>query len=243
VELSALSLLKLPEGLEVQLDVGAVLYPQYDHGGGKVYEMFGGSRIRLREGSVLEQWLLHHREITGLRGGQYRLAGFIRNVGSGTFGGAEAIVTLPKAGDPALVGPFLYQSERPYFRSELPLLGKTGHTQASGIAASRGSLPAPPVLSQGSKVLFITWSCGALDRPVDLDQERIVRHIMKEGETLDALAAPHFIEAEENCLKVVDSLDTSRLPEGSFSYLVLKELDDGSPALSSQVAFEITAAR
>ncbi len=239
VELDALSFTDDQGTLEVQLDVGAILYPRYEYGGGKAHEMLGGSQVRVRDSDALDRWLLHWRGIAGLPGGDYRLAGYIRNAAPNTYGGAETFVELPKVGKPALVGPFLYQTDCTYYETGLPLMRKDVTPSQDRAAVSRGPLPSAPALPRGSQALFVTWSCAPLKKPMDLESERVVRHIVQNGIILDTLAAPHYMEAEENCLKVVDSLDTSRLEPGSYSYLILKEPAEDAPGLTGQIAFQV----
>jgi hypothetical protein len=240
VKLDALSLMETPDGPQAELDVAAVFYRHFQQGGGKAHEMTGGTSIRLKQPGELEEWLVHQTQFTGLSGGEYRLTGFIRNASMAQYGGDDVMISLPKVALGALVGPFMYQPDRPYFISELPELKKGDAPVPHPATRSRGALPTATDIPQGQEVLFLTWSCNPRKEPVVLDETSMVRHILREGVKLDTLTAPHFLAAEENCLKLIDLLDTTHLSTGTYSYLVRKDDErDGADLNRDEFSGEI----
>jgi len=74
-----------------------------------------------------------------------------------------------------------------------------------------------------------------------MDLQHLVRRILRDGQVLDTLKEPHFLAAEENCLKLIDSLDTSQIAAGAYDYAVTDESagEDADPGLRTSLRIVI----
>ena len=235
VALDARSLTLLPSGSgrEAQWEVGAVLVRRQ---GRDSVEMLGVSRVRCPEDGECAATIVHEREIDDLRPGTYELRAFAHDRWSDAYGGARAVIELPRPKERAVVGPLLL-ARGDYVSADLPLRKPYRETkgepaESKGIRASSGAHPLGRAPS-GAAVAALSWICGGAKRGGPPETARRLRHGADSVSGLQTTTG----ERTDRCWSIADSVETARLTPGRYDY----ELDPAHGGETLRASFEIPA--
>ncbi len=212
VEADSLSFLPGSEERRAEWEVGALLHEEES---GRRWEMLGISSMHRKGETGHAGFVLHARELDALRPGTYRLAAFVRDRAADLFGGAEAVVTLPRPGSNGVAGPVLMLSAQRHYPAALPPLTRKRGGESRVREAHRGSLPAGTLPVEAGEVIEArTWICpkgGAAD------PEAPIRYLARDGSPLYRFEAARH-EPAGACLEFSDRIETGSLEPGAYFY-------------------------
>jgi hypothetical protein len=224
------------EGRDAQWQVGALVHRE---GGDASWEMLGVSSLHRKSTAGAAAMIVHRTDLDDLRPGTYRLAAFVRDENTSLFGGAEAVIDLPKAGSAEIAGPVVMRSPRKFFMAALPALAGKETKRSSVSTIREDALPehVGPEVSRES-LEAETWLCPAAPGE---GAPAPIRFVSKDG-------VPQYrLEAAEprpagGCFLYADAIDATKLPAGAYSYHFRWRDPNRTELRESKVDFVIPAA-
>lgn len=235
VGLDALDLVRSANGEQGGWEAGALLS---EEGGENRWEMLGVSSVHRTGGGKSGRSVVHRTTLNDLRSGRYRLAAFVRDRTATVFGGAEALLELPRAGADGIAGPVVMRSGQAYFSAPLPFLHKGASPGAVSASVETGPVPAahrPP--SPGEPVEIMSWVCPAGKSPAP---PRLVRFLTRGDVPVYKLEAP-VLETVGECYLLDDTIATAALAPGEYSYHLRWQKGAGKKPTVSEATFTIAA--
>jgi hypothetical protein len=132
-------------------------------------------------------------------------------------------------------------------RVVLPLYSAAGaaeRSKDSEVEVGQLPLAARPV-SAGETIEFLNWICfGEKDKDRDGDEDpiaEVVRYVTREDKPIFRFETAEARRAGE-CASFLDTLDTTPMEPGSYTYHVRWAGDGSNERLDTEAAFEITVA-
>jgi hypothetical protein len=221
--------------------VGALLHRE---DGNKTWEMLTLAQATLKGKGSIGLQALHSKRIDNLEPGAYRLRAFVEDAAMSRFWSREVTLTLPAGGKQTGEEPWLSSpvpARRIDGRLDLDLAPVTKELPVSSLvgAPAAGFVPMNEAdVVAGTILEFRTVLCPA---PAEGPEPSTVSILLQEDRPLARLPAAAFESAGE-CATLTETLDTSALAPGDYTYRLRLKQDDKEDPLVREAALTIRPA-